>query len=93
MTIQEQRRKGFEECFPIPHYMEWKETTYFLKEAKKYSRSQLDAHLFYLCTWSGWNAAMDSVCVELPGPCEAIDIAYFNADVIDAIHAAGVRTK
>ena len=44
--------------------------------------------------WLGWQAALDSVVVELPlffvtgnEPC------YYASDIDKAIHAAGVRTK
>lgn len=43
--------------------------------------------------WDVWNAALDSAVVELPDVKEAKDIAYFNADVVDAIERAGLRVK
>ena len=43
--------------------------------------------------WTVWNAALDSALVELPDVRSATDIAYFNADVIDAIERAGLRVK
>lgn len=43
--------------------------------------------------WLAWNAALDSAVVELPDVKETKDIAYFNADVVDAIERAGLRVK
>lgn len=43
--------------------------------------------------WLAWNAALDSAVVELPDVQAATDIAYFNADVVDAIERAGLRVK
>lgn len=47
--------------------------------------------------WWGFNAALDSVVVELPKEVAAgrwaDDIGYFKDDIIEAIHAAGIKTK
>lgn len=43
--------------------------------------------------WWAWNAALDSAVIDLPDVQSATDIAYFNADVIDAIERAGLRVK
>lgn len=49
-----------------------------------YSDSRVD-----LC-WRGYNAALDSLCVELPFETHGNMAA---SEVIEAIHAAGVKTK
>lgn len=47
------------------------------------------------CAWQGFNAALDSVVVELPScdPSEAVQHGDVINDCRNAIHAAGVRTK
>ena len=43
--------------------------------------------------WRAFNAALDAVEIELPDVRAATDIAYFNADVIDAITATGLGLR
>lgn len=43
--------------------------------------------------WRPFNAALDAVEIELPDVRAATDIAYFNADVIDAITATGLGLR
>lgn len=60
-------------------------------------RSEANAELRKSCAcgWAHyiWDAALDSAAVELPDVQAATDIAYFNADVVDAIERAGLRVK
>lgn len=43
--------------------------------------------------WEMYNAALDSIEIVLPDVRTATDIAYFNADVIDAITATGLGLR
>jgi len=43
--------------------------------------------------WPAFNAALDSIEIELPDVRTATHIAYFNADVIDAITATGLGLR
>jgi len=43
--------------------------------------------------WLCWNAALDSVCVELPHSVDRAGSYIEKIRTIQAIHAAGVRTK
>ncbi len=40
-----------------------------------------------------WVASRAEMVIALPDPSRAIDIAYFHADVLDAIAAAGLTVK
>lgn len=40
-----------------------------------------------------WLASRRELVIELPDPGKARDIAYYKADVMDAIEAAGVKVK
>jgi len=81
MSIQEQRRKAFEEywsqmCREFPGTTEYQAMTI-------------------------WNAALDSVCVTLPDAArrstgdldERYNAGHLRNEIIEAIHAAGVKTK
>ena len=47
--------------------------------------------------WEGFNLALDAVEIQLPKEVAAgrwaDDTGYFKDDVIEAVHAAGVKTK
>ena len=84
MTIQEQRRKAFEE---------WLDSAGF--EVRRYHHIPGYHGNEQMAAWEAWNAALDSVCVTLPGLESWNDderhIAI--AECREAIHAAGVKTK
>ncbi|MDG9785316.1 hypothetical protein [Metapseudomonas otitidis] len=86
-NLIERRREAFERrfVFLIPEELEWCEV-----------RKQYHGHHSWWI-WTDklqtWCAALDSAVVELPDVQAATDIAYFNADVVDAIERAGLRVK
>ena len=97
MTIEEQRRKSFEmwckRTRPVlSTLMGWQPGT-----RDKYQNSVTSK------AWSAWNAALDSVVIELPNPeisygCMGEGMgdgweSYGAEEVREAIHAAGVKTK
>ena len=49
--------------------------------------------------WEAWQAALDSICVELPdsvantGTLASNKVLSYKRECRDAIHAAGVKTK
>lgn len=87
--IMEARRKGFEESFPTPYFVT------FNRDKKGYYSQFRDstrkrAAECYDAKWIGYNAALDSVCVELPYP------GHWSLDrdmVIEAIERAGLKVK
>jgi hypothetical protein len=88
MTIQEQRRKAFEEAFKAAYGF-----------GRLAAAANPDAfNMIRAAEWA-WNAALDSVCVELPdiknyehlGDLRMRDAYVY--DLFAAIHAAGVKTK
>lgn len=83
-NLIERRREAFELYMEniIPSGSGW-----FERDKNSYLMPTIEAR------WQTWNAALDSAVVELPDVKEAKDIAYFNADVVDAIERAGLRVK
>jgi hypothetical protein len=81
--ITEVRRAKFEAAMSIAGYscFEW--------QGDHYKYGDIDD------MWRGFSLALDSVVVELPKSYQNhLDEDVFDADdVIEAIHAAGVRTK
>ncbi|MDU9398086.1 hypothetical protein [Pseudomonas sp. zfem003] len=96
-NLIERRRKAFELRFLVPDGVAYN------AENNTYIAEHTDSPAIYVgrvgqasfCRygWKIWNAALDSAVVELPDVKEAKDIAYFNADVVDAIERAGLRVK
>ena len=43
--------------------------------------------------WWGWQASRKALAVELPKAEDSPDIAYFEADVLDALCAVGITVK
>lgn len=83
MTIQEQRRKAFEE---------WLDSAGF--EVRRYHHIPGYHGNEQMAAWEAWNAAIDSVCVELPKPERLTDDDTYAIELCrEAIHAAGVKTK
>lgn len=84
-NLIERRREAFE-----AHYskeLPRTEQNRFGRDGNRYCNPHIQSR------WDGWNAALDSAVVELPDVKAATDIAYFNADVVDAIERAGLRVK
>lgn len=89
----EARREAFERKYPLLDGMYWDE-----------DRASYAGHkLFWLYQdrWETWNAALDSICVELPQPMPSDDpyASYeggwndMRSEAQDAIAAAGVPYK
>ena len=84
--ITEIRRAGFE-------------VAYAKKYGKQPGRWGMDQEKYRMehaeVAWWGYNAALDSVVVDLPKPYQNhLDGDVFDADdVIAAIHDAGIKTK
>lgn len=100
MSIEEQRRKAFEEWY-VQDCLHEAAIVITVDEIAglrgKYGDYRERAALHG--KWVGWNAALDSVCVELPESFRGDDGATGVYDVFDAeearkaIHAAGIKTK
>ena len=103
MTIQDQRRKAFEE---------WLDSAGF--DVRRYHHIPGYHGNEQMAAWEAWNAALDSLEVELPPQLDADEVAeHFAIDdegldmavgithmvngaimaCAAAIHAAGVKTK
>ena len=88
--VMDARRDAFERKYPML------EGTYWCAERKRY----VGNHLFWLYQdrWECWNAALDSVCVELPGYPATCDMtSTLICETIDqcakAIERAGLKVK
>jgi hypothetical protein len=91
MTIQEQRRKAFEDY--VTDQGEWPQA------AKRNAEGNYTLMQTFQ-DWQVWNAALDSVEVPLPAKLEAQPYACYEGgwndallEAADAIEAAGVRVK
>lgn len=89
MTIQEQRRKAFEE---------WLDSAGF--DVRRYHHIPGYHGNEQMAAWEAWNAALENACVELPDYIgSAGNEGYMDGwnaaldECQDAIHAAGVKTK
>ena len=95
--IMEARRKGFEEWVKIAYEVDYKE------EGDALFERGTDGFEFYSWYWVNqefkcWNAALDSVCVELPGYPATCDMtSTLICETIDqcakAIERAGLKVK
>lgn len=96
MTIQEQRRRAFEELYYDLNYMG-------IPSRNTVFRRKTMGDYYYKApreAWFWFNAALDSVEVELPAKLEAQPYACYEGgwndallEAADAIEAAGVRVK
>lgn len=88
MTIQEQRRKAFEELYYDLNCMGVQSRNIIFRRKTMgdyYYKAPREA-------WFWFNAALDSVEVELPGPsCDAQE--FYMRATEQAIESAGLRVK
>jgi hypothetical protein len=90
--ITEIRRAAFEAKYPVPDDVYWGAhvNTYCVSGvADSYSCN-------YWMMWDCWNAAIDSVVVELPEAWRSAGSTHelmHKHQTVDAIHAAGIKTK
>lgn len=87
MSIEEKRRKAFEAAYPAPKGVRWD------AEHGQY-RGDWPADQLYFEKLKVWNAALDSVVVELPTDrsMTALDDPWYVRDMCqDAIEAAGLK--
>lgn len=49
--------------------------------------------IFKANLWKVWQASRESLVIELPTVCASDDPFVLKRDIIDEIHAAGVKTK
>lgn len=97
-TIGQARREAFEAKYPVPYYITWNVDRGGYYSIHRDSTRKRGAEN-YDAKWQGYNAALDSLCVVLPemqiqvtDSDEGIRI-YWPHEVIEAIHAAGVKTR
>lgn len=84
MSIQEQRRKAFEE---------WA-LNEGIKTCFSHDHQDVMTPIGGAC-FAAWNAALDSVCVELPKGNSDMTVGALHMIVRcrEAIHGAGIKTK
>lgn len=91
--VEQARRAKFEAKFPLPENVEWNDST------KSYIGTGMRSQWWlYQDRLDTWNAALDSVVVELPAWEQYDDDMVSGAatainDCRDAIRAAGVKTN
>ncbi|WP_236234490.1 hypothetical protein [Pseudomonas tohonis] len=83
MTIQEQRRKAFEDTCRV---------TQGWKHFDRYTGTDEYVDFDKQERWEAWNEALDSVEVSLPKVRDD-DLVELIAEVTQAIESAGVRVK
>lgn len=90
-TVEEVRRELFESIWPMPSNCMRCGNTYAATSYNAWQAAE------FINRWEGFNKALDAVEIELPKEVAAgrwaDDTGYFRDDVIEAIHAAGVKTK
>lgn len=93
-------REEFEDRFPIPEGIEWRDTDYFPVQTD-------NVHVYvalagvaarYTSMWQAWQASRAALRVELPKPHPAFEYApktkVFNiTDVEIALQQAGIEVK
>ncbi|HEN8532952.1 TPA: hypothetical protein U8184_000315 [Pseudomonas aeruginosa] len=93
-------REEFEDRFPIPEGIEWRDTDYFPVQTD-------NVHVYvalagvaarYTSMWQAWKASRAALRVELPKPHPAFEYAprtkVFNiTDVEIALQQAGIEVK
>ncbi|HCE6121532.1 hypothetical protein OE424_20615 [Pseudomonas aeruginosa] len=93
-------REEFEDRFPIPEGIEWRDTDYFPMQTD-------NVHVYvalagvaarYTSMWQAWQASRAALRVELPKPHPAFEYAprtkVFNiTDVEIALQQAGIEVK
>lgn len=98
-------REEFEKRFPVPRGVLWRDGAYHREKEKQCT---LMAHLFYLGRWEAWRASRECLVIELPKPYVWDNDGGFDResdpdsecsmalipkiDVMQSIHAAGVKT-
>lgn len=99
-------REEFEQRFPVPRGVLWRDGAYHREKEKQCT---LMAHLFYLGRWEAWQVSRECLVIELPKPYAWDNDGGFDResdpdsecsmaliptiDVMQSIHAAGVKTK
>lgn len=89
MSIEEKRREAFEAAFVKKHGF-----------GRLTASASADAHAMYESALWAWNAALDSVVIELPNDIEPSEVAGLDdrplmnaAAVQHAIESAGLKVK
>ncbi|HBP5411284.1 TPA: hypothetical protein L6B51_24840 [Pseudomonas aeruginosa] len=98
--MEQAMRQEFEDRFPIPEGIEWRDTDYFPVQTD-------NVHVYvalagvaarYTSMWQAWQASRAALRVELPKPHPAFEYAprakVFNiTDVEVALQQAGIEVK
>ncbi|MDV7887178.1 hypothetical protein R4J72_28390 [Pseudomonas aeruginosa] len=98
--MEQAMRQEFEDRFPIPEGIEWRDTDYFPVQTD-------NVHVYvalagvaarYTSMWQAWQASRAALRVELPKPHPAFEYAsrtkVFNiTDVEIALQQAGIEVK
>ncbi|EML4274992.1 hypothetical protein ACUW02_001929 [Pseudomonas aeruginosa] len=98
--MEQAMRQEFEDRFPIPEGIEWRDTDYFPVQTD-------NVHVYvalagvaarYTSIWQAWQASRAALRVELPKPHPAFEYAprtkVFNiTDVEIALQQAGIEVK
>ncbi|HFH2965893.1 hypothetical protein [Pseudomonas aeruginosa] len=98
--MEQAMRQEFEDRFPIPEGIEWRDTDYFPVRTD-------NVHVYvalagvaarYTSMWQAWQASRAALRVELPKPYPALEYApktkVFNiTDVELALQQAGIEVK
>lgn len=86
--IMEARRKWFEEWMAAGAGVELRKVVAARSGDGGYALKEINI------AWDGWNAALDSVCVELPQPFEGDDFTMYDGkEIVEAIERAGLKVK
>ncbi|MFU3658179.1 hypothetical protein ACM7JE_30075 [Pseudomonas aeruginosa] len=93
-------REDFEDRFPIPEGIAWRNTDYFPVQANNVHEYVALAGVAaqYTSMWEAWQASRAALRVELPKPYPALEYApktkVFNiTDVELALQQAGIEVK
>ncbi|EME9723496.1 hypothetical protein V1438_002227 [Pseudomonas aeruginosa] len=98
--MEQAMRQEFEDRFPIPEGIEWRDTDYFPVQTDNVHVyvALAGAAARYTSMWQAWQASRAALRVELPKPHPAFEYAprtkVFNiTDVEIALQQAGIEVK
>ncbi|AZF89753.1 hypothetical protein QE332_gp142 [Pseudomonas phage vB_PaeM_LCK69] len=88
-------REEFENCFPIPGGVEWRNTDYFPVRTDNVHVyvALIEAAHRYSLMWQAWKASREALRVDLPRVIFDEDLQAYRDECVEALQQAGIEVK